>query len=171
MGADIHAHIEVVNTRDKSVEHFAEVDIARDYVLFALLAGVRYTPRETPDSRPVASPKGLPKPVSMTTLLSCTFEVDDELSELEVDGYCSRAEADEWVKKGASEYTDETQTRVTDPDWHSESWLDAKELADVNARYERATNHPHAILAAITAAMQTLEALVGQSRLVFWFKG
>jgi len=119
MGADIYVHIEVINPRVKSIDHVAEVDIERDYLLFALLAGVRNDPRETSDSRPVASPKGLPTPVSLPTLLACTIEVDDELSELEVDCYCSRAEADGWVEKGTSEYTDETRTRVTDPDRHT----------------------------------------------------
>ena len=72
MGCDIHAYIEcdAGQYRDGtwSVDQVAEVNIPRDYILFALMANVRYHPEWMAGVGPVSQPRGLPERLSYTTL-------------------------------------------------------------------------------------------------------
>ena len=61
MGCDIHLHIEI--KIDGNWEHYAYPHIARSYVLFGVLAGVRG------DSKPIVAPKGFPVDASVVTKL------------------------------------------------------------------------------------------------------
>lgn len=172
MGCDIHCCIEYASPRRSDgsrwdYKPFArELNMGRDYDLFALMAGVRGEEGIVP----VCEPKGLPEGVSTVFLLRSGYQVDDELADHEVDGYCSREEAERWVRDGASAYIG--GSAVTNPDWHSVSWLNAAELEEVQRRYRLLHGVDHLELGAVIAALHALDnEQGGRSRLVFWFKG
>ena len=119
---------------------------------------------------PVCEPKGLPKDISTAFLFHSGYRIDDELAAHEVDGYCSREDAEQRVQDGSADYIGEYA--VTNPDWHSVSWLDATELEEVQRRYRLLRGADHLELGAVIAAVQALDkGQGGRSRLVFWFKG
>jgi len=62
MGCDIHAHFEV-KINDKW-EHYSIPNIKRNYYLFTKMAGVRNYDDEI---KPISSPKGIPKDISVIT--------------------------------------------------------------------------------------------------------
>ncbi len=168
MGCDIHAHLELI---DRPAIHVARFDLPRNYSLFSLLAGVRSDPREMQGFEPVYEPRGLPAHISSTVSEACTYAIDDELAALEVDGYCSREDAQRWIANGNATSCDSTYERITDPDWHSVSWLVCDELQAIDTRYQRLTDERDPWLAAIIGAMSAFGEQQRPSRLVFWFRG
>ena len=168
MGCDIHAHLEVV---DRPAIHVARFHLPRNYSLFSLLAGVRYDPREMQGFEPVYELRGLPLHISSTVLEACTYGIDDQLAELEVDGYCSRADAERWIANGDATYCDSTHERIADPDWHSVSWLLPDELQAVHTRYQQLVGERDPWLAAIIGAMSAFGEQQRASRLIVWFRG
>lgn len=83
------------------------------------------------------------------------------------DDECLRTDAERWVKNGSSKWVNEDQKRVTQPDWHSHSWLTFEE-------FEQCVNDVcdfdwgirwHSIL----SAMNTLDKNGFETRVVFWF--
>jgi len=168
MGCDIHAHLELI---DRPAIHVARFDLPRNYSLFSLLAGVRSDPREMQGFEPVYEPRGLPAHISSTVSEACTYAIDDELAALEVDGYGSREDAQRWIANGNATYCDSTYERITDPDWHSVSWLVCDELQAIDTRYQRLTDERDPWLAAIIGAMSAFGEQQRPSRLVFWFRG
>jgi hypothetical protein len=56
--------------------------------------------------------------------------VDDENAVDWGDGYCLVESAERWVEKGYSKWLDEGHTTITNPDYHSCSWLTASELRE-----------------------------------------
>jgi hypothetical protein len=172
MGCDIHCCIEYASSRRSDGSRWdytpfaCELNVGRDYDLFALMAGVR----GERGIIPVCEPKGLPEDVSTVFLLRSGYQIDDELAAHEADGYCSREEAEQWVRDGSSEYIG--GSAVTNPDWHSPSWLNVAELEEVQRRYRLLHGADHREFGAIIAAAQALDnEQGGRSRLVFWFKG
>uniref|UniRef100_A0A6M3KWN6 Uncharacterized protein n=2 Tax=viral metagenome TaxID=1070528 RepID=A0A6M3KWN6_9ZZZZ len=71
MGCDIHAYIEcdAGQYRDGAwwTDQVAGVNIPRDYVLFGLMANVRYHPEWMAGVGPVSQPRGLPERLSYIT--------------------------------------------------------------------------------------------------------
>ena len=171
MGCDINAHIEYTTQRGDSrpiVHHFCHAVIARDYALFAIIADVR---NQKGGPQPVAMPKGLPSDLSAGARDTYVLTIDDELTRLEVDGYCTREEAARWVAERSSEYVDAGKTLVTDPDAHSASWLSYEEIQCASDRYREFAGQPSIDLAAIVGAMRSINDARAISRLVFWFVG
>ena len=62
---------------------------------------------------------------------------------------------------------------VTNPDWHSHSWLTLDELKKVQKEYENTENFKqwgvHIELNAIIATMESLNASGKIARFTFWF--
>lgn len=98
----------------------------RNYALFSMLADVRngvgFAGCDTGDGYlPIAFPKGIPIDVSPEVMKEFTVSVDeDNPPEL----------LESWVRKKFSIRIDEKT--VTDPDWHSASWLTVRELDAYN---------------------------------------
>jgi len=164
MGADIHPYIEYDKAPDFTWQ-FAQVRLARDYRLFSLLAGVRHEPSFGQPS----VPKGLPANLCPLTRL------DNELCVVENDsrekGVCTKEQAERWVASGMSEWTSDEHKWVTNPDWHSHSWMNWRELEEVKQKFIAAEGHTGNLieLDAVIAAMKTLDPDPTKTRLVFWF--
>jgi len=135
MGCDIHAYLdydEFPTDDGWYVSCFAEdLDLGRNYALFSLMAGVRRDPDR--EQRPLFEPKGMPDRYSYQVKRAYSLSVYDDLSG--VDRNCSIEQAEKWIKRGISIWLDDKH--ISDPDWHSASWLTASELEQVKAEYEQ----------------------------------
>lgn len=170
MGCDIHAYVEVVQKiegREKDyVREIAHIYPGRNYIMFGALAGVRF------DEIPHIAPRGVPVD---TDCSDYWLYVKDECADNE--GCTSVINADKWVKSGYSiEHPENTPTyrRVSDPDWHSASWLTAEELEKAIAEYDTfCKKNPSPYYDSADAdkyrgILAMIKAIPG-SRLVFWF--
>jgi len=165
MGCDIHAFIDYNKPGEDYVHPLSEeLYLDRDYAVFSKLANVR---NYDEDIEPISEPRGLPEKVS--------YIVSDEnslyISEIETNSdYCTKEDAENWVKCGASKYTDDHKSSVTNPDYHSHPWLSVEE-------YEQAIKELQTVIKyklnvnyfAVLAAMKFLQDNGYEVRLVFWF--
>jgi len=79
------------------------------------------------------------------------------------EGCCTPSRAEAWVERGSSRYKDAEKMFVSNPDWHSHSWLTTDEYASV----VEGTGEPE--YEAILAAMRSFEEGGAKARIVFWF--
>lgn len=175
MGCDIHAYVEYSDD-GKYWRSLTRNFGSRDYVMFGVIAGVRY------EEAKLFEPKGMPDgPLSYVTEDDYWYRVapakNPEWADL--DGWTSKERAQDWVARGISkpEYKGDELSRVTNPDAHSHSWLTADELAQALAHYVTAYSDRWDAETAkaptewlmILAAMQAANAAGAQSRIIFWF--
>ena len=154
MGCDIHCYIEYKSPDTDGWSDFGRINPGRNYDLFGKLAGVRRI-----EVTPVVEPRGLPEDVAYAASSDAWLFVTDTGSS---EGCCSREQAEQWVGWGAR-YRNSEKEFVSNPDWHSHSWLTPNEFAIAiegsgEPEYE-----------AILAAMRSFEAGGFQARVVFWF--
>ena len=170
MGADIHAFIEWFDDRHDRYFCFAEkINVRRDYLLFAVLAGVRNADYSVV---PVSAPKGLPDDISEDVVDHYYLKVSDEASICHDLYYCSSTDADRYIAGGSTEFRVDNQWFVSNPDWHTPSWLTLKSLQYAQHLYRQRESWSagNISLAAIIGAMESLDRLtIRPSRLVFWF--
>lgn len=179
MGADIHMYVEYSNK--EKPEHLdrrywsdfgGRINPGRNYSMFGLIAGVR-------DNRhpPVVEPRGLPDDLSWPASNDASMIISDDCQDEE--GYTSSSQAESWVKAGYSEYILDHEGepyRVTNPDWHSHTWLTPDEFGQAIERYKELFkddtygNCPGIEYIALLAAMRALEN-DGKNdvRVVIWF--
>jgi hypothetical protein len=164
MGCDIHMILEFKHTTAKAWNNFGgNISPGRDYDMFELLAGVR-------GGIPKYEPRGLPDDINWMTREEFSLYVDDEATEDTEDGV-TRARADSWVEQGYSRYMDDRRVHVTNPDWHTPSWLTLDELHEVLVcrKHLAADWEPGVAYGMCLAAMRYLQDNDHDSRLVFWF--
>ena len=138
------------------MNYFGEVNIFRHYALFSLMAGIRGTHK-------LYQPKGLPERLSWTTRDKAALYITDNPQIKDVLS-CTREDAERW----GSRYTDESKTRIWNPDFHTHSWLDLGELDLLLKEYNKIGGRCNA-LEATYSAMITLKNLGCNPRLIFWF--
>jgi hypothetical protein len=172
MGAELYFQVELsyaAPLRPSRWWHFARLRLSQDYLLFALLAGVRT--EVLPDSElECLAPKGLPDNVTEASLAEDSLTVDDGAAELEIPDTCSRADAEEWVRTGMSRYLHNGYS-VTHPDFHSHSWASLEELQLVCRRYEGAGGKDSVVVRSVLTMLESLQSAGLVSRAVFWFSG
>ena len=138
MGCDIHAYIEYDEQFDNgniNTLNFGHLYLDWGYVLFTLIAGVRYDPL-TANCKPLFAPRGLPKLVSHEVLDEYTLRVIGYPDGTSRSGYIYRADASRLVSQNYAEWFDQEHKYMVDPNWHSASWLNATELEQVKSAYE-----------------------------------
>ena len=169
MGCDIHCYIETQrypNAREPWWPfNYYGLNPGRDYKMFTLLADVRsYGELEA-----VYPQRGLPVDLSWNVRSeNRLFVCDDPDSE----GCTDRATASKWVRSGYSKWDDDERNWVTNPDWHSHSWLTTQELENVINTYIAIKDdyrHVDPGYKAVLAAMKAFEDANEPARLVFWF--
>ena len=168
MGCDIHCYMEYVAPMTDDPSQYwwhsfgGQIRPGRNYHLFGKLAEVR-------GGTAIFPPRGIPK---------------DDLGSAARDDYyyfvtstpgdecVTKEKAEAWVKIGQAEWRDDKQHFVSNPDWHSASWLTTAELLkvlegeDLNLEWEAIKN----TLLFFEQAGQFLPCGRGcRARLVFWF--
>lgn len=180
MGCDIHAYIEFAAPKKDGYpvywQNFTRDGGSRNYILFGVLAGVRY-----PEAQ-LFEPKGMPEGnLGFATADDYWLSVAPEAYPQWADngGYTSIESAERWVKDGSSIGeigTDGRLSRVSGPDWHTHSWLTADELAKALDHYKVEAAKQWTDDAdvppewqAMLASMRAFEAAGQMTRIVFWF--
>lgn len=145
MGCDIHAHIEyyqIPASGESTYTHtFAtDIDLGRNYALFALMAGVRGM------CTPIVKPRGLPQspPISYSVSYDYYCFVVDDLESIEglkIAAYksfqrsvISREAAEQLISQGEL-YHNQEKTLIRYPGYHTPSWLTLSELLKVRQKY------------------------------------
>jgi hypothetical protein len=172
MGTELYFQVEVATkTRAPHLHwwHFARVRLSQDYLLFALLAGVRVKDFGGLEIT-CMSPKGLPEDVTELSLEEDAMSVDDEAAALGVLDTCTRFDAEAWVREGLSHFLHDGYA-VTRPQFHSHSWVSFEELQEICQRYERVGGRDVGLLQSVLALMNSLRSTGHVSRAVFWFSG
>ena len=164
MGCDIHCYIEYRRKTDKG--HWngfgGRINPGRFYAMFSIMAGVR----KYDGSPTLFKPKGLPDDLGFESKDDNRFYITDTTSE----GYVTKAKAYEWVAKGYSKLVDEHW--VTNPDWHSHSWLTPNEYNEAIEAFKKSCANGFYLDPEYTAILDCLRSFERQgfeSRLVFWF--
>ena len=140
MGCDIHLYIEYKSKkpqydgRESTWHSFGKsINPGRNYAMFGLMANVRncYSDGKLPV---LVEPRGMPEDAGYTA-------TDDNriyISETESEDYVCMETAKRWVESGSSKFInnkDGNPTWVTQPDWHSHSWLTTSEFENVLNKY------------------------------------
>jgi len=140
MGCDIHLYIEYKDKKPALEDGYVpgwqsygnRINPGRNYALFALMANVRnYGDEKLPV---LVERRGMPDDVSYTTMNDNRIYISDD----EGEDYVSMETAKRWVKSGSSKFinnNDGNPTWVTQPDWHSHSWLTTSEFESVLNKY------------------------------------
>lgn len=169
MGADIHMFMEFAeapeNESDPYWRSFGDrFNPGRNYALFGLLAGVRGT------RLPLIPPRGMPKDSGFYSTWANKIYISDIA---DLDGFCTSEKALEYERYGSEIQRDESGKLiwVTNPDWHSHSWLSADEFEGVLEAYRQEVGlHAGLQYMAVLAALRTLEdGGANLARIVFWF--
>ena len=175
MGCDIHMvmeYREVPGAEDPAPWWWAFGGVCnpgRDYSLFNRLAGVR-----GPEDGALIPACGLPAAFSSEVHHEVLLSIADKpLAEGEVDWpehMVTRSKADEWMRGGSSQLVQiRDHDYVTNPDYHSYSWLTLGEYAgvllDLHARGEQLAPSYWAV----QAALATFADRGYEARVVFWF--
>lgn len=160
MGCDIHCYIEYMERGETYWFSFGDrINPGRNYTLFGLLAGVRV------EGIQLFPLRGVPADMSYAAESDYWILISDECADSE--GFCSKDRAASWVAHG-SRYSDDG-SKVTNPDWHSHSWLTFDEFKRVLSSYHAmALAYPAIEYDAVLAAMKSLSKH-GDVRIVFWF--
>lgn len=167
MGCDIHCYIEYKSATGRSWSSFGgRINPGRNYLMFGFMAGVRC------DEMPHIPPRGAASDMAYKAADDNRLYISKDCPESE--GNCSPENAEQWVSRGISEYTDDRKEFVTNPDWHSYSWLTPSEFRNSLEQcleYCASNSEPSDTCEyrAILAALQSFENQGFEARLVFWF--
>lgn len=173
MGCDIHAYVEY--TKDKKNPYWENLTRnfgARNYALFAALAGVR-------GELGPFGPKGMPEGelgyyTGKDYWVAVAPPHHPEWASGE--GWTSIETAQKWVDGGGCEvrYKEDGSLRsVSNPDYHSHSWLTTDELEQALDHYVSENVYREGKAPsdwrALLVAMRSLESDGYLTRIVFWF--
>jgi len=139
MGCDIHLYIEYKSKKTEFdgynpgwQSYGNRINPGRNYAMFSLMADVRnYGDEKLPV---LVEPRGMPDDVSYTASNDNRIYISETKSE----DYVSMETAKRWVESGSSKFindNDGNPTWVTQPDWHSHSWLTTSEFESVLNKY------------------------------------
>jgi hypothetical protein len=139
MGCDIHLYIEYKSKKtefdgyDSGWQSFGKsINPGRNYAMFSLMADVRnYDDEKLPV---LVKRRGMPEDAGYTASNDNRIYISETKSE----DYVSMETAKRWVESGSSKFIndkDGNPTWVTQPDWHSHSWLTTSEFESVLNKY------------------------------------
>jgi hypothetical protein len=168
MGCDIHLSVEY-RRKTKKHDHdsywnsFGGIaqNYGRNYNLFSKMN------REVrnPDGVQGFEERGLPSDIDHFVKSKNECYVMD--CETDAEDCCSRSDAERWVKNGSSKWVNDEKTWVTQPDWHSHSWLTFEEFKE--CVFETCDFGWGIRWHSIVSAMETMESNGFETRVVFWF--
>lgn len=130
MGCDIHGYIEFRDptAREPRWTSFGgKLWLDRNYNMFGILAGVRVPEEQLYEAR------GIPSDLGWMAEDDYTLYVDDRCAG--ETKFCTRLDAEGWVRSGSSRWTNDKRNEVTHPDWHTPSWLTTAEYGEALRHY------------------------------------
>jgi hypothetical protein len=177
MGTHIHLFIETVVSGEPQAEAWSdgEIDLGRDYDLFGALAGVRG------DRPPLFAPRGLPRDLSSAVFeryFLFILEAADRLSGgWDGFGTVDPTVAEGYLRSGEAHRPDPSYVKfnltsplgyVSNPDWHTPSWLGHEELRSALSAYKV---EPRADFLVVQDLLDALSRRFPErrARIVFWF--
>ena len=183
MGCDIHLTVEhrrKKNPYPNDVHEWYDVGFngtfsSRIYGMFARMAKVRdYYGNKY---KVQFEPRGLREDVAWTRTNKCYLNVIGDKGAIEWgEHYCSKENAERWVENGLSEWIGKDHRTLTDPDYHSYSWLTTQELRqcfddcfkDENGNYK--PNSDYVEWLGLISLCEGIESDgINECRVVFWF--
>lgn len=163
MGCDIHMYVEYKrkgDERDYWQYYGQRINPGRNYYIFGLISkGVRS------DNDLGLEPKGIPENLSFYSYNDYWISINDKYAGDE--GFCSTEQAEKWAEYGS--IIDKERNLVSNPDWHSHSWLTTKELEEQLEIYKEESDWVNAEYFALLSSMKELEKHDLEARVVFWF--
>jgi hypothetical protein len=188
MGTDIHAFVEVDYGSGEPFGAAADIFcfnrgeffIPNDYDLLNALGDGRnrnFPPAEV-RRWALIPPRGLPANATQTVLdlyyhpvLRSGAQPGRTLSWWHELPPVTREDADRWVRDGLSHFAPAPPDRVSNPDWHTPSWLRLAEVYPALAHFDITVESLSPEFRVVLRVMEEFEALVGlgRSRLVFWY--
>ena len=172
MGCDIHMFVqyrekkEVYDKPDMYWEDFGgELNPGRNYSMFGVLAGVRYSPDKGYDSKGIPE-FGLSYVIRGSLYLTITEDGKGE-------GECTLENAKRWASWGRPIINDSDGNpfKVPHPDWHSHSWLTIKELEQAYRWYKKEEGYTPGLEWKVL--LKTMKGLEDGGKndvvVVFWF--
>lgn len=198
VGTNIHFFVEY--DRDRATTPFTlkgnihslsqtELLVQHDYALFDALAGGRSHSLGVAERPPLFAPRGLPVLVSPQVFYRYYHIVDepaygdlphDQLSSWVVPlPTLTWDVAEKWIELGRSTLAPmenhalgrPRRRRVSDPDWHTTSWLSLAEIVASLQAHGMSETTVQCDMAAHLSGMRSLESHLGVGRVrgVFWF--
>ena len=171
MGCDIHVYVEAWKGDEPTSEYgftalFPRIHLGRDYYMFARLANVRG------DHKNALPLRGLPVVIGYMARNDNTIYVSKD--EGKGERFALESMALRWIESGSSKVIwtrdDGTIGAVTDPDWHSHTWLTPEEWDAAIFDRESERDWPLAVeYHIISDMMHGLRRRGHNSRVVFWF--
>lgn len=186
MGCDIHAYLEyrskVADTaypkttnmflndkneltyKNATYNFYATLSLSRYYTMFAKMADVRNY--EEIDSE---TPKGLPSDASMIIIHEALLYILSN-NDTPRDSSCRQMDAERWLSAKISlpVYSGDKPCYLTNPDWHSHSWLSMNELSRIIKSFKKKSDAGIEYLG-ILDLMKSFDKHGFEMRLVFWF--
>lgn len=131
MGTDIHLRVERRRKKPEQIEWemvpFNGDFSCRIYGMFSRMAGVRESSNYTHKVK--FAPRGIPDDISYEALNTfCYRTTTDKEYACCVEHRCLIETAEEYIRGGLSKWVKKEHGMLTNPDYHSYSWLTAKEL-------------------------------------------
>lgn len=157
MGCDIHAYLEFRRSERTGWSPFGKLRLGRCYAAFARMAGVR----NYSECKPVSQPRGMPGDAAWMAKCDNRLYVTENCESGEPS--CTPQQAERWVSEGTSQWANADKDFVTNPDWHSHSWLTPSEFEAAIAGLPDTAEYQAAL-----AAMRSFEP-THRARIVFWF--
>ena len=169
----MHCYIEYNPVSEEAVDNTSDypwrsfgghINPGRDYQMFEKLAGVRGRL-----SNAVHKPRGVPPQLGYAAQDDNTFFIIEDGEEKQENRYIYRSKAMEWVKSGSSVLTGHDNCWVTNPDWHSHSWLTLDEFREVVDFVVRDNDYCLEYKAMVGAMEVLANGGRNNVRVVFWF--
>lgn len=167
MGCDIHMYVEYTEKKEEEkwwLSFGGRFNPGRNYDLFAILADVR----NYDGAKCIYPPRGLPEPLGFRATWDYYLRVNKSAKSVDecFEGQCLQSHADKWTATGQSVWRDDSKDVVSNPDWHTPSWLYVDELEEVLKKSKWSFGREYK---ALLAAMKSLKNDNYLVRVVFWF--
>ena len=136
MGCDIHPYLEFSNPDAETFCLSGEISLGRCYTLFNIMAGVRGF------DHPLFIPRGIPHTPKISRKVESNYYLyiadptpsQDGCGSYRRDRTIDPKEASKLVNENKALYYD-NKRYITDPTWHTASWLSKNELIQVRKKY------------------------------------
>jgi hypothetical protein len=164
VGCDAHGFLESRRTDRDHWWSFATLVLSRNYTLFAALTGTRAAEYDPPPPFP---PRGVPHDLGWVAEGKYWLRITDKAEQAEWDGVIDTETAERYLRYGSVHHPTKPAL-ISNPDYHTATWLSANELEVVHRHYQTlvrpASGWSHAATAVPAERQERYAALVAAGR-------